>query len=119
MGKAIFNPDLKNVLDQVLLEIPGVASGKMFGYPAYYIRDKLFACLYENGVGIKVPQGTADDLVGGHGITYFQPLGRARMRSWIFLERRGSTDYVNDRPLFMASIEYVSSLVEKRENRKT
>jgi hypothetical protein len=35
--------------------MPGVVVGTMFGYPAYYVNKKLFACLYEEGIGIKVP----------------------------------------------------------------
>ena len=55
MSPPVFNPKHKEVLDSVLLQMPGVVAGTMFGYPAYYINKKLFACLYEEGVGIKVP----------------------------------------------------------------
>ena len=110
MSKAIYNPEIKIVLDQILPGIPGVTPGKMFGYPAYYIRDKLFACIYESGVGIKVPQKNAEDLAGRPGFTYFQPLGRAKMKAWIFLERSDPGDYLNEIPLFMSSIEYVASV---------
>ncbi len=87
MSNSKFSPEIKIVLDQLLLGIPGVTQGKMLGYLAYYIRDKLFACIYENGMGIKVPGKKAEDLAGRPGFTYFQPLGRAKMKSWIFLER--------------------------------
>jgi hypothetical protein len=56
MAKAKYNQRIKKILDSFLLEFPGVTSGKMFGYPAYYAGKKLFACVYENGVGIKVPE---------------------------------------------------------------
>ena len=115
MSKAIYNPEIKIVLDQILPGIPGVTPGKMFGYPAYYMRDKLFACIYENGVGIKVPQKKAEDLAGMPGFTYFQPLGRAKMKSWIFLERGDPADYSNELPLFMTSIEYVASVADKKK----
>ena len=52
MSTVTFNPAHKEVLDDVLLQIPGVVGGMMFGYPAYYINRKLFACIYEEGVGI-------------------------------------------------------------------
>ncbi len=64
MGKANFNVEHKKILDSFLLETPGVVSGKMFGYPAYYINNKLFACVYENGVGIKIPGNKANELIG-------------------------------------------------------
>jgi hypothetical protein len=112
MTKAMHRPEIRIVLDQILLGIPGVTPGKMFGYPAYYIHDKLFACIYESGVGIKVPPKNAEDLAGRPGFAYFQPLGRAKMKSWVFLERSDPGDYSNELPLFMSSIEYVASVAE-------
>jgi hypothetical protein len=115
MSKATYNPEIKIILDQILPGIPGVTPGTMFGYPAYYIHDKMFACIYENGVGIKIPQKIAEDLAGRPGFSYFQPLGRARMKSWIFLERSNPNDYSNELPLFMTSIEYVVSAADKKK----
>ena len=112
MSNVMYNPEIKIVLDQILLGVPGVTPGKMFGYPAYYIRDKLFACIYESGVGIKVPQQDAEDLTGRPGFTYFQPLGRAKMKSWVFLHRSDPGDYANELPLFVSSIEYVASVAD-------
>jgi hypothetical protein len=115
MSNAKFSPEIKDVLDQFLLGIPGVTAGKMFGYPAYYIRDKLFACIYDSGVGIKVPEKKAGDLVGIPGFTFFQPLGRATMKSWVFLERSEPEDYAKEHSLFMTSIEYVASTTDKKK----
>ena len=92
MGKVQFNIENKKVLDSFLLKTPGVVSGKMFGYPAYYIKQKLFACVYEDGVGIKIPEDKANELVGKEGIIPFQPLGRAKMREWIQINREKSAD---------------------------
>jgi hypothetical protein len=115
MSNSKFSPEIKEVLDQFLLGIPGVTAGKMFGYPAYYIRDKLFACIYESGVGIKVPQKNAEELAGKPGFTFFQPLGRAKMKAWIFLERGEPEDYAKELSLFMTSIEYVTSEAEGKK----
>ena len=112
--KVVFNPEHKKVLDSFLLEIPGVVPGKMFGYPAYYVGKKLFACLYEEGVGIKVPENMAQELVGKEGIIYFQPLGRRKMREWIQINRSNSTDYLEDQEIFKASIQFVSSFKKKK-----
>src|SRR5271157_5851470 len=90
MNKADFNLKHKRVIDSFLLKVPGVVSGKMFGYPAYYINKRLFACIYENGVGIKVPENVANDLIGKKGVVYFQPLGKAKMKEWIQINRENS-----------------------------
>lgn len=56
---ANFNPEHKAVLDDLLLGHPAVRPGKMFGFPAYYAGRKLCICLYEEGVGLKIPEQTA------------------------------------------------------------
>jgi len=54
-----FNPAHKAVLDDVLPGIPVMVGGMMSGFPAYYINRKLFASIYEEGAGIKVPETVA------------------------------------------------------------
>jgi len=115
MGNVNFNIDHKKVLDGFLLEIPGVVSGKMFGYPAYYINKKLFACVYENGVGVKIPENKANELISKKGIIHFQPLGRAKMREWIQINREKSEDYLKDQEIFDISIKFVSTLGSKKK----
>ncbi len=113
MDTANYNVEHKKILDSFLLKTHGVVSGKMFGYPAYYINKKLFACLYENGVGIKIPERKANELIGKKGIVHFQPLGRAKMREWIQINRERSVDYLKDQEIFNDSIKFVSSLGKK------
>jgi hypothetical protein len=108
MSTVVFNPKHKEVLDALLLQVPGVTSGKMFGFPAYYTGRKLFACIYGEGVGIKVPEKVAGSLVGQEGIIRFQPLGRKPMKEWIQITRERSEDYRNDLEILKVSIEYVS-----------
>ena len=110
MGKANYDPEIKNVLDSFLMKIPVVESGKMFGYPAYYVNKRLFACVYENGVGIKVPFDMANDLVGKEGIIPFVPMGRNKMKEWIMINRDLPEDHLNDIEIFERSIEFVRSL---------
>lgn len=112
MSTAVFSKKHKKVLDSLLLQIPGVVSGTMFGYPAYYTGRKLFACIYGEGVGIKVPADLADSLVGQKGIVRFQPLGRKPMKEWIQITRERSEDYRKDQEILKVSIEYVSSTVK-------
>ena len=108
-----FNESHKVVLDKLLLDLPGVRAGKMFGYPAYYAAKKLSICLYENGVGLKVPEGTANRLLESDpNVIAFQPLGRRRMREWIQVNLENSEDYRDYVKLFEESIQYVLSLQE-------
>jgi hypothetical protein len=111
MGKAVFDIEIKKALDPVLLGIPGVTPGKMFGYPAYYINGKMLACLYEDGVGLKVSEAKAKELIGREGIIPFIPLGRNRMKQWVQINRRPQ-DYARDAALFAEAAEYVGSIAE-------
>ena len=73
---AAFNLEHKAVLDDLLLDHPGVQAGKMFGFPAYFAGKKLCICLYEQGVGIKLPaQSAAQLLAADPNATPFQPMG--------------------------------------------
>jgi hypothetical protein len=105
---AYINPDHKAVLDDLLLGYPLVRSGKMFGYPAYYAGQKLAICLYEDGVGLKLPEHSAAILLetDPHVIP-FQPMGRRRMREWIQINLERSEDYRQYLPVFEESIRYV------------
>jgi hypothetical protein len=87
----------------------------MFGYPAYYINKKLFACLYEEGVGIKIPEDRVNELIGREGIIHFQPMGRRKIREWIQINRKNSEDYLIDKEIFETSIRYVSTLATKKK----
>jgi hypothetical protein len=82
----------------------------MFDYPAYYIRGKLFSCVYENGIGIKLPEQKANQLREQPHIDYFPPLGRKRMREWIQINRENSEDYIKDKKLLFDALEYVTDI---------
>jgi hypothetical protein len=105
---AVFNSNHKAVLDQMLLDIPGVRPGKMFGYPAYYAGQKLSICIVEDGVGVKLPAETAERLmVEDRSITPFQPFGRPKMREWVQINPEVSEDLQGYKDIFTQSIGYV------------
>lgn len=114
--------DRKAVLDTLLLQLPGVVEGRRFGYPAYYVNGKLFACIHDEGVGVKVPQPVADTLLTECHVVPFQPLGRPKMREWIQLNRANPEDYRMDENTLRISVDFVSQLAvtgRKEECQKT
>jgi hypothetical protein len=110
-----YNKGHKEALDRILGEIAGVKPGKMFGFPAYYVGGKLFACVYGDGVGVKVPESVAKQLLQEGRAVPFQPMGRPKMKEWVQLNRSGSKDYTKDADVFAASVEYVSSLSKQHD----
>ena len=103
-----FNPKHKVVLDDLLLGHPKIRAGKMFGYPAYYADKKLCICLYEQGVGVKLPEASAAKLLEtDKNIVPFQPLGRPKMREWVQINLKRSGDYQKYRAVFDESITFL------------
>ncbi len=103
-----FNPQHKSVLDDLLLNKPHVRAGKMFGFPAYYAKKKLCICLYEEGVGVKLPEDTAIELLRqDDNVVPFQPMGKPKMREWIQINLNYSEEYRNYIDFFHASINYL------------
>ena len=105
-----FSPSHKAELDSILLNLPGVTTGKMFGFPAYFVNKKMFACIYRDGVGVKVPQPLAEKLLAQPHITPFRPLGRPPMREWVQINRPQAADYRQDLEIFQAAVDFVRSL---------
>lgn len=110
MPKSNSESDRKAVLDSLLLKMPSVVDGKMFGYPAYYANGKLFACIYGEGVGLKIPEEIANKLISEDHVVPFQPLGKSKMREWVQINRARSADYQKDINVFRSSVEFVSQL---------
>lgn len=111
---ARFNPKHKAVLDELLLGRPHVRPGKIFGFPAYYVGKRLAICVYEEGVGVKLPERTAAKLLEeGRNVVPFQPLGRPRMREWVQINLRRSGDYKRYKAVFDQSIRYLLSAQKK------
>ena len=102
-----YRAEILEVLTSLLANRPEVTCGKMFGFPAFYTAGRLFACVYGEGVGLKLPQDTARQLEGKPGITPFQPYGKPKMREWIHIRRDPASTFSKDASLLEASITFV------------
>lgn len=109
MATPVFNQKHKETLDSMLLEIPGVEARKAFDYPGYYVGGKLFACVYEDGVALKVPEDVREKLLAEKNNDYFMPMGRAKMKEWVLMKKKRSSDYEKYEEAFLAAISYVST----------
>ena len=98
----------KAVLDTLLLKIRGVEAADMTGLAAYFVGKKMFACICNGGVGIRLSAGDAANLQFSNGnVVPFQPKGRPSTREWVQINHDNSADYEKDLPLFEASIAFV------------
>ncbi len=102
------NERRKAELDALLLKLPGVSARMINGLEAYFVSDKMFACISGNGVGLRLPAAAARELQFSRGdVVPFQPAGLASTREWIQIDRANAAEYENDLPLFQASIDFV------------
>ena len=101
-------PTRKAQIDAVLLKLPGVVSKKLNDLDAYFVSDRMFACISGEGVGLRLPAATARELQFSRGdVVAFQPGGVASTREWIQIDRADAADYAKDLELFEASIAFV------------
>lgn len=98
----------KAQLDALLLKLPGVTARTINGLDAYFVSDRMFACISGKGVGLRLPVATATELqFSRDNVVPFQPGGVVSTREWIQIDRANAADYEKDLPLFQASVEFV------------
>jgi hypothetical protein len=100
----------KAQIDALLLKLPGVSARRINGLDAYFVSDKMFACISGHGVGLRLPAATAAELqFSRDNVVPFQPAGLASSREWIQIDRAEAAEYENDLQLFQASLEFVKA----------
>lgn len=100
----------KAQIDALLLKLPGVSARKINQLDAYFINDRMFACISGNGIGLRLPAATATELQFSRAnVVAFQPGGMTSTREWIQIDREDAAEYEKDIELFQASIEFVKA----------
>ena len=103
-------PTLKSRLDALLLALPGVEARAVHGLDAYFVGDRMFACISGGGVGLRFPTAVARELqFSRDNIVPFQPRGLASTSEWIQINRADPAEYEKDLELFQASLEFVKT----------
>ncbi len=103
-------PSRKAQIDALLLQLPGASARKINNLDAYFVSDKMFACISGNGVGLRLPAAAATELQFSRDNVFpFQPGGIASSREWIQIDRADAADYEKDLDLFKASLEFVKA----------
>ncbi len=100
--------DRKAQIDALLLALPGVSARKINSLDAYFVSDRMFACISGKGIGLRLPVAVATELqFSRENVAPFTPGGMASTREWIQIDRADAADYEKDLELFRSSIEFV------------
>jgi hypothetical protein len=100
-----YREDLGRSVAEVVSSLDGTRAGKMFGYPAFFAGRRLFACVYGDGIALRLKP---DDVIGTEArVNDFRPQGRV-MRGWVLLVYPHEHAIGRDRPLFLRAIERLS-----------
>ncbi len=103
-------PSRKEQIDLVLLKIAGVSARKINGLDAYFVNDKMFACISGAGVGLRLPIASAVELQFSRAnVVAFRPSGMPSTREWIQIDRDDATEYELDFELFQSSVDFVKA----------
>jgi hypothetical protein len=112
MRSYMSDPTRKSQIDAVLLKLPGVVAKKLNKMDAYFVNDRMFACISDTGVALRLPSASVNDLLFSRsdvGPFSAGGLGAAATREWIQINRADAADYEKDLELFRASQEFVKS----------
>ena len=98
----------KAQIDAVLLKLPGVVAKKINDLDAYFVSDRMFACISGNGVGLRLPMAVARELhFSRNDVVPFQPAGLPATKEWIQIDHADAADYEKDLEVFRQSLEFV------------
>jgi hypothetical protein len=104
-----YRPEAKELLDKMLLHIPGVQSSQAFGYPAYKINGKVFAFVGKNGIAVKLPETRVRELVANGGAMLpFEPAEGIVWREWVSVVVGDAGLYRNYERLLEEAIQFVA-----------
>ena len=99
---------MKEHLDALLLKLPGVSARRIGSVDAYVVSDKMFACVGDKGLGLRLPAAVATELqFSCEYIGPYSPGGMATTREWVQIARADPADFAKDMDLVQQSIDYV------------
>ena len=83
--------------------------GRMFGRPAGYAGRKMFVCLMDDGLIVKLPERVAKDEVRDGNASVFTMRGRAS-KAWIKYSPRSAREAGRLAPILEVAARYVAEV---------
>jgi TfoX/Sxy family transcriptional regulator of competence genes len=107
-----YRDDVLAAITDLLADRPEATPRGMFGHPGFAVGGKMFACLYDDGVAVKLPEDLAASALSRPHVEAFRPYGKS-MRQWVLLVHDDLAAYTGDLDLFEAAIAYVAGVASQ------
>lgn len=102
-----FRTDLQPFLTDFIEHHRGLRTGRMFGLPAGYAGRRMFVCLVEDGLIVKLPERIAKEELRRGNATAFTRRGRPS-RAWIKYVPRSAREAHRLAPLLELAARHVA-----------
>jgi hypothetical protein len=102
-----FRADLQPFLTDFIEHHRGLRIGRMFGLPAGYAGRRMFVCLLDDGLIVKLPERVAKDEVRGGKAATFTRQGRPS-KSWIKYTPASAREASRLAPILELAARYVA-----------
>lgn len=103
-----YQPEIRAVMDDLLLPMPGVTGGKAFGYPAYKIGGRVFAFVGGQGIAVKLPAERVQALIAqGAPYSAFEPVPGTVWRAWVSIDHKDHDAYRHEIALLEEAAAFV------------
>ena len=105
-----FRADLQTFLAEFIEHHRGLRLGRMFGLPAGYAGRKLFVCLIDDGLIVKLPERIAKDEVGTGRAATFNRRSKPS-KSWVKYRPRTMREAFRLTPILEIAARHVAQTV--------
>lgn len=104
-----YREDVRNVIDALMLDMPGVKGGNSFGFPAYKVNGKVFAFVGGNGIGLKFGEARVAEVIADHaGASPFEPVEGTVWKAWVSIDREEAEAFRDDEALLIEAMNLVA-----------
>ena len=105
--------DLVETFDRAVASFPSAERRLMFGMPAAFLNGNMFACLFGEGMVLRLPDAPRDELMAKEGGGPFEPMPGRRMREYALVPPHMSRDAAELDRWLARAFEYAQTLPPK------
>ena len=111
-------PDLVARFQDAIRPLPGVEPKKMFGYPAAFVAGQMFACVFGDGVMLRLSDADRAKMADQHGAQPFEPMPGRPMKEYIRIPQAILNDEAALDGWLRKAMDFAGALPPKKARKK-